>query len=415
MKALFTPLYLVGMWIYTALVGIASLFNKKASQLTKGRRNTWELLKNYDNSTPCVWVHAASLGEFEQGRPLIEAIKEHRPDCKVVLTFYSPSGYEVRKKYDKADLVCYLPADGPCNAQKFIEAINPQEVFFVKYEFWHFFLSALRHKGIRTTGISMIFRPEQAFFRAWGGWFRSMLKKFDHMYVQDQSSADLLESIGIGSYTVAGDTRFDRVRQIAEKSADIELCQRFVSNAEVTIVAGSTWEPDEERLLPYVNDPANNVKLIIASHEVHKERIDALCQKLTVAHCKYTDNPSEPEQCKVMVINTIGMLSAIYKYGQIAYIGGGFGKGIHNTLEAATYGMPVIFGPNHKKFKEACDLLECGAGFTYNTAEELKSIIDSLRTDTAKMAKAKKEADEYVRSMCGATSKVMHDVFGIDC
>ncbi len=411
MTQLFTPFYVLGMWLYTAAVALAQMFNTKARQFISGRRNTWKLLSSYDNSEPCIWIHAASLGEFEQGRPLIEAIKDKYPQRKIVLTFYSPSGYEIRKNYNLADLVCYLPTDGPRNAKRFVRAINPEKAFFVKYEFWHFYLKTLKKQGIATYGVSMIFRPQQSFFKSYGGWFRQMLRSFTHLYIQNETSAELLRSIGIENFTVAGDTRFDRVARIAAASANVELCERFVSNAQTTIVAGSSWEPDEERLLPYINDETNDVKLIIAPHEIDKERVARLCNVLRVPYFRFTEPVENPEAYKVMVVDTIGLLSSIYKYGQIAYIGGGFGKGIHNTLEAATYGMPVIFGPNHKKFNEALDLLACGAGFTYNTTEELRNVLDTLRSDISRMEKAKEEAARYVKSMCGATSRIMTDLF----
>ncbi len=413
MTSLFTPFYLIGMWIYSAAVALASLSNTKAKQLARGRRDTWKRLKNYDNSEKCIWIHAASLGEFEQGRPIIEAIKQRFPNKKIVLTFYSPSGYEIRKNYNLADFICYLPADGPQNARRFVSAINPEMAFFVKYEFWHFFLKSLKNAGVPVYGVSMIFRQQQAFFKGYGAWFRRMLKAFDHLYIQDQQSGELLKQIGIENFTVAGDTRFDRVARIAANSANVELCERFVSNAKITIVSGSSWEPDEERLLPYINDEKNDVKLIIAPHETDDERVSRLCQTLKVPYFRFTrpDEGAKPEESKVMVIDTIGLLSSIYKYGQIAYIGGGFGKGIHNTLEAATYGMPVIFGPNHKRFKEALDLLDCKAAFTYNTAEELKNVLDTLRFDLPTMEKAKAAAAKYVNGMCGATDRIMHDLF----
>lgn len=406
-----TFFYLIGMWLYSFGVALASPFHTKARLLCRGRRHTWRQLASCHNKQRCIWIHAASLGEFEQGRPIIEAIKKHFPQKRIVLTFYSPSGYEVRKNYNLADQVLYLPADGPRNARKFIEAIDPEMAFFVKYEFWHFYLRELAARKTPIYGVSMIFRAEQPFFQSYGKWFANMLRRFQHIYIQDEASAQLLDGIGINQYTVAGDTRFDRVAAIAATSATIDLCQRFVSNATTTIVAGSTWPPDEERLLPYINNPANNVKLIIAPHEVDTARIASLCEQITVPYCLYSDKPTQPEDCKVMIINTIGLLSAIYKYGQISYIGGGFGKGIHNTLEAATYGMPVIFGPNHQRFKEACDLLACGAAFTYNTTNELARILESLRTDLPKMEKAKAEADQYVKSMCGATARIMSDAF----
>lgn len=411
MTHLFTPLYLIGMWIYSFGIAVAAIFNTKAKQLHVGRRQTWKKLQTYVNAEKCIWIHAASLGEFEQGRPIIEAVNERFPDRKIVLTFYSPSGYEVRKNYNLADLICYLPADGPCNARRFIEGINPEMAIFVKYEFWHFYLKTLHRRNIPTYGISMIFRPQQPFFKSYGEWFRQMLRQFQHIYIQDNKSAELLDKIGIHNYTVAGDTRFDRVAKIAAQAAPNEIAERFVAGAKCVIVAGSTWPPDEELLLQYVNNPNNDVKLIIAPHETNEERVKSLCDNISVPHFLYTLPQPQPESYKVLVINTIGLLSGIYRYGKIAYIGGGFGKGIHNTLEAATYGMPVLFGPNHKKFKEACDLIDCRAGFCINTYNDLKDVLDYLRTDIPGMEAAKGQADKYVKSMCGATDRIMHDIF----
>lgn len=413
MNKVISAFYLIGMWVYSLGVRIASLFNEKASQLTKGRTETWKKLAQYDNSQKCIWIHAASLGEFEQGRPLIEAIKAKYPDRKIVLTFYSPSGYEVRKNYNLADLICYLPADGPKNACHFIKAINPEMAFFVKYEFWHFYLKALQKKSIPVYGVSMIFREQQAFFKWYGGWFRDMLRVFGHLYIQDANSASLLDSIGVKNYTVAGDTRFDRVRKIAEASADVDLAKRFAEGASTVMVAGSSWEPDEGVYLKYFNEHKDDasLKLIIATHEIGRERVEKLRQQISIPSFFFTNPPADPENYKVMIVDTIGLLSAIYKYGHIAYIGGGFGVGIHNTLEAATYGMPVLFGPNHKRFKEAVDLIANGAGFCVTSEEEFVKTFESLRSDAAKLKASGEAADRYVKSMCGATDKIMGDLF----
>lgn len=409
-------IYLLGVWLYSAGVRIAACFgNEKAKQLVKGRTETWKKLQTYDNSQKSVWIHAASLGEFEQGRPIIEAIREKYPQKKIVLTFFSPSGYEVRKNYALADLICYLPADGPMNARKFIEAINPEKVIFVKYEFWHFFLASLKKYNIPTYGVSVIFRKQQAFFKWYGAWFRDMLKCFKHLYIQDQTSASLLDTIGISNYTVAGDTRFDRVRKIAQSSANVDIAHRFVEGAQMVMVAGSSWELDEDVYLPYFlnsnNQKNGKLKLIIATHEVDATRVEKLKNRIGESAFFYTNPPTDPENYMVMIVDTIGLLSAIYKYGQVAYIGGGFGKGIHNTLEAATYGMPVIFGPNYKKFKEAVDLIACGAGYCVGSENDFNQIMTQLCSDEARLKQSGVEADAYVKSMCGATDKVMHDLF----
>ncbi len=402
--------YLIGMWVYGLCVRIASLFNEKAKLLCAGRSETWRKLKDYDSTGGCIWVHAASLGEFEQGRPLIEAIKEKHPDQKIVLTFYSPSGYEVRKNYNKADLVCYLPADGPQNAKRFIDSINPTAVYFVKYEFWHFFLKEVYRRKLPLYGISMIFRKQQPFFSTWGDWFREMLTFFTHIYVQDKTSGELLESINVKNYSVVGDTRFDRVRQIADNAREVETVKTFVEGAPQVIVAGSTWPPDEDIIFDYINRADANVKLVIAPHEIDKARVDSLCSKLKVPYVRFTETEgADLAGAKVFVVNTIGVLSSIYRYGTLTYVGGGFGVGIHNTLEPAIYGLPVIFGPNHKKFKEALDLIDCGGGFSIAGKEDFNNLISRFFSNSESLAKAGKSAGDYCQSMLGATKVIMED------
>ncbi|MCQ2214432.1 MAG: 3-deoxy-D-manno-octulosonic acid transferase [Bacteroidales bacterium] len=413
MKHIISILYAIGMPFYGFVLNIVAMFgHKKAKLLVNGRKDTWEKLKTYDNSTSCIWIHAASLGEFEQGRPIIEAIRAKYPNKKIVLTFYSPSGYEVRKNYKEVDLVCYLPSDRSGNAKRFIEAINPEMAFFVKYEFWHHYINEIHKRGIALYGVSVIFRDTQPFFKSWGGWFRDMLHKYTRIYVQDQLSADLLKSIGIedNKYVVAGDTRFDRVRQIASNAKDVEIVERFVKNASRVIVMGSAWPPDDEVVFPYINNAPKDVKLIVAPHEIHSERIKGLVGRLSVKTSLYTEPASDLEDCQVLVVNTIGLLSTIYKYGQIGYIGGGFGVGIHNTLEAATYSMPVLFGPNYKRFKEAVDLIDCGGGFCIKSKEDVKGKLDLWLNDQNALATAGEAAGKYVASMCGATEKIMAEI-----
>lgn len=406
-----TIVYTIGMWLFRALIMAASPFNEKAKQLNHGLCLVWQKLHMYVNDTKCIWIHVASLGEFEQGRPLIEAIKEKYPNRKIVLTFFSPSGYEVRHNYNLADLVCYLPLDGPINAHRFVNMINPEVAFFVKYEFWHFYLDELHRRNIPVYGVSMIFRKQQQFFKPLGGWFRHMLRDFKHIYIQNSVSAELLDSINIKNYSIVGDTRFDRVAKIAAASADYEVPRAFSQNSRV-IVAGSSWAPDEDILIEYINNAPQDVKLILAPHEIDEEHIKQIVQKIKVPYSLMTAPAADYETQKVLIVNTIGMLSAIYKYGQIAYLGGGFGKGIHNTLEAATYGMPVIFGPKYKKFKEACDLIEWGAAFTINNYNDFNNVLDNLWSDIQRMETSKKQASQYVKSMCGATDAIIADVFG---
>ena len=404
--------YLLGMWTYTLGVKVASLFGGKARLLNDGRRETWAKLSGYDNKEKSVWVHAASLGEFEQGRPIIEAIRKANPGQRIVLTFYSPSGYEVRKNYKGADLVCYLPADGPGNARRFVEGINPSKVYFVKYEFWHFFLKAIKEHKAELYGVSMIFRPEQPFFKWWGGWFRDMLHKFDRIFVQDNESAELLRQKADYSHTTTtGDTRFDRVAQIVSEASEVETAKRFVEGAERVIVAGSTWPPDEKLIVDYINKSPEGTKLIIAPHEIGEERVRGLCESFKVGYSLFTEPKEDLKGVRVLVVNTIGLLSAIYRYGDVTYVGGGFGVGIHNTLEPATYGLPVVFGPKHQKFKEAVDLVSCGGGFSISTKEEFCTVMDRLLTDETAWREAGKAADTYCKSKLGATETILRETY----
>ena len=406
-------LYDLGIALISVYIRIGSLFNKKLKLLYSGRKEAWEKLKSVRTEEPTIWIHAASLGEFEQGRPLIESIKNNFPEKKIVLTFFSPSGYEVRKNYDLADHVIYLPSDTKVNARRFINAVNPEKVFFVKYEFWYNFLHELNKRSIPVYGVSVIFRKEKVFFKWYGGWFRKMLGFFDHLYLQDEQSAGLLRSIGITKFTVAGDTRFDRVKEIAGAASDIEVAERF-SEGYKTIVAGSSWPPDEKILSKYIDKAPNDVKMIIAPHVIDESHIKQIESMLNVPFFRITSPPEDPEKYKVMIVNTIGMLSAIYRYGQIAYIGGGFGIGIHNTLEAAVYGIPVLFGPNYKRFKEACDLIDAGGGFEIKAFDDFNSIVTEMWEDEGLLEKRGSFAGKYVESMCGATAVIMKDIFSVD-
>lgn len=406
-------LYNFGIAFFSFLLRIAAPFNVKAKQLLIGRRDTWQKLKLFQASGKVIWVHCASLGEFEQGRPLIEAIKAQFPAYKIALTFFSPSGYEIRKNYNMADLVVYLPADTPSNAKRFIKAINPSMAFFVKYEFWYHYYKCLKKSEIQVYSISTIFRQNQVFFKWYGGWYRSILKAVSRFYVQDQKSGQLLEQIGLKNYVVAGDTRFDRVTAIAQSAAEVPEVRDFAAHGKV-LVAGSSWPADEAILAEYINNAGDDVKLIIAPHEVHESHISQLEQRFKVQVGRFSkkDNTSFNE-CRVLIIDTIGLLSAIYRYGSVAYIGGGFGKGIHNTLEAATYGVPVIFGPNHKKFKEALDLIQVGGGFAIESQHDFNRIMESLwNPKSDKELKLAGDASrKYVLSMCGATPLIMKELF----
>ena len=408
-----TLIYNTGIILINFFIAVGALFSNKLKLLRKGRRDLWRKLKESDIDGPVIWIHAASLGEFEQGRPIIEAVKKHLPGKKIVLTFFSPSGYEVRKNYDLADHVFYLPGDTPGNVKRFIEAVRPEKVFFVKYEFWYNFITHLKAYDIPVYGVSVLFRKEQVFFKWYGGLFRKMLKSFEHLYLQDERSASLLDTISVKNYTVAGDTRFDRVKEIAESAGEIDIAREFAGNNR-TIVAGSTWPADEKILLDYINGAEDDIRLIIAPHEIHEGHVKQIESALKVPYFRITSPPEDPREYKVMIVDTIGMLAAIYRYGQAAYVGGGFGSGIHNTLEAATYGIPVIFGPNYKRFKEACDLIDVGGGFTISDHRGFNEIISGLWSDPEFLKKSGEAAGEYVNKMCGATARIMKDVFSVE-
>lgn len=399
----------MGIALFDLAVSLAAPFSKRAALLVKGRKTVWDTLGGVSLEGDVIWVHCASLGEFEQGRPLIEAIRKKNPSYKIVLSFYSPSGYEVRKNYKEADVVCYLPSDTRANAKRFISTVNPRMVFFVKYEYWYNYFRELKEVGTPLYLVSAIFRKDQIFFKWYGGWFRKILNNVKCFYIQDEKSAALLDGIGIKAYIVAGDTRFDRVAAIAAAANPIPVVENFATGAKV-LVAGSTWPADEQIIASYINNSAKDVKLIIAPHMVDESHIQQLERRFTLPVCHYTKVKGEiGADVRVLIIDTIGLLSAIYRYGSVAYLGGGFGKGIHNTLEAATYGMPVIFGPRHLKFKEAIDLKEKGAGFSINDSVEFGNLMERLWDDENNdyLKKSGEAALEYVQSMCGATEEIL--------
>lgn len=370
------PLYNIGISLYGAAARLASLQSKKVSDMIAGQRATLNTLESerltkapdgYD-----VWIHAASLGEFEQGRPLIERLRREHPEKKILLTFFSPSGYNVRRNYDRVDTVAYLPFDTPAKVKRFLDAAKPKMAIFVKYEFWGNYLEQLHRRGIPTYLISSIFRPSQRFFRPGGEWARNMLRKFNHLYLQDEASRKLLAGIGIENTTVAGDTRFDRVTDIMRMAKEVKIAGKFTENAKFTLIAGSSWPADEDIYIPWIK--ANpQVKAIIAPHEFDKERLGLLRKRFAgkavlLSELQFPSDLNGDEQ--VLIIDCFGLLSSLYNYGSVAYIGGGFGAGIHNINEAAVFGIPVVFGPRHHKFKEASDLIACGGGFEINNREE---------------------------------------------
>ncbi len=400
--------YKIGIRVYFLLVILASPFNEKARRWLKGRRGMWKKIKRSIPSNARVfWFHCSSLGEFEQGRPVIEEIRERIPEVFILLTFFSPSGYELRKNYPGADLVSYLPLDTRFNAWRFINLVKPAAVYFIKYEFWYYFLRTLRKKKIPVFLVSAKFREDQAFFQWYGRWYRKFLRFFTCSFVQDQNSARLLGQVDIRDVIVSGDTRFDRVNAIASRSHDYPDIDNFRGDKKV-IIAGSTWERDEEILVQYINSSDEGVKFILAPHEISSRKIYRLVEQIEFPVVRFTDEERRGYPgAKVLLIDTIGHLSSVYKYGDIAYIGGGFGKGIHNILEAATYGLPVVFGPNYHKFLEAVEMLELQAAFHISDYQSMAESFDRLLSNDEYLKESSAKAREYVRSRTGATGLIL--------
>lgn len=402
--------YILGMHIIYVLIAIASLFNSKARYWIKGRKGLLQKLKRDINENENIaWFHCASLGEFEQGRPVIEKFKEQYPDYKILLTFYSPSGFEIRKDYNKADYIYYLPIDTPQNAKAFIKIVKPQIVFFIKYEFWYYFLKEINKHNIPLYLVSGIFRKDQHFFKKYAKRARKMLSFFTHFFVQNEQSKELLHSVGFENVTISGDTRFDRVYAISKQTKSLELIEKFRSGA-LTLIAGSTWRPDEEILIKYLNETSFKVKFIIAPHEIHSENMrrieNSFKDEFNVLRYSAA-NENNIEQANILIIDSIGLLSSLYKYGDLAYIGGGFGKGIHNTLEAATFGLPILFGPNYLKFKEAIDLINKKAAYSVENYEDLKDKLNFLIGDQSNLKELGVKASNYVSKNCGATETIL--------
>lgn len=399
--------------LYTSAVHIAALFSKKVAKMVKGEKEAFSVLaQKIEPGAKYLWFHAASLGEFEQGRPLIEEIRRTYPEYKILQTFFSPSGYEVRKDYKGADIVCYLPLDTPRNVKRFIELAHPSKAFFIKYEFWKNYLSELKKQEIPVYSVSSIFRPGQIFFRWYGrlAGYTDVLKCFEHLFVQNEESVNLLKEIGITDTTIVGDTRFDRVLDICHKAKELPLVERFKGNNDHTFVAGSSWAPDEDIFIPYFNAHPE-MKLIIAPHVIDEAHLSEIISKLTRPVVRYSKATLENVQhADYLIIDCFGLLSSIYRYGDVAYIGGGFGVGIHNTLEAAVYGIPVLFGPNNKKFLEAQGLKACKGGFEIQGTDDFKSLMDSFFTNYAVLDKAGKKAGNYVVDHAGALKKIMQVV-----
>jgi len=406
-------LYYIAIKSYAFFILLASPFNKKAGLWVAGRRNLLQKIKEAGlANTSAIWMHVSSLGEFEQGRPLLEEIRKKYPKYKIILTFFSPSGYEIRKNYEGADYIFYLPNDGPLNARRFIDTIQPEIAIFVKYDFWYFYMRYLNMKRIPVFLISAVFRPGQLFFKWYGAWYRKLLTRFTHIFVQDKPSADLLKGIHYNSFDIAGDTRIDRVAGIALKSLPNSKVEAF-KNEEPLIVVGSTWPQDEEILLHWYKGISARWKLIIAPHNVEEDNINRLCQNIGISYqlySKFENKKTARSEARILIIDNIGLLSSLYRYADIAYIGGAFGKGLHNILEPATFGIPVIFGPKYHKFSEAVAMVQCKAAFSVKNGQELEHTLNELIHDEDKRKGAGIKASVYVKTNEGATQKVFQQI-----
>lgn len=407
-------LYDLGIKLYEYAVKIASYRNINAKKMCEGHKNIFTRLKAaIGGDTDIVWFHAASLGEFEQGRPVIEAYRKRYPNDKVLVTFFSPSGYEIRKDYQGADYVFYLPFDTSSNVKQFLDIVNPKKIFFIKYEFWINYLTEIHSRKIECYLFSAIFNPKQLFFKPYGGIYRKVLNSFTHIFVQDQDSLDLLASIGVSNVTVAGDTRFDRVSEIVRNGKELPLIKTFKATQRVFIV-GSSWEPDDKIVTDIIFQNKENIKFIIAPHQITEQKISTLAETLSAAGhatARYTKcTPEEATSAEVLIIDTIGILSSAYKYAELGMIGGGFGVGIHNTLEAATFGLPLMFGNNYHRFKEACDLIDLGAATSIESSTEAIEWVNSMITSKELLAKCSLAAAGYVKRKTGATDIILNRI-----
>ncbi|MDR1372479.1 MAG: 3-deoxy-D-manno-octulosonic acid transferase [Dysgonamonadaceae bacterium] len=411
-------MYHLAITLYAFVVRLVSPFNPKAKKMLTGQRKTFSILKEkIDKNARYIWFHAASLGEFEQGRPLIEKIRNEKPEYKILLTFFSPSGYEIRKNYESADIVCYLPFDYLGNARKFLRLVHPEIAVFIKYEFWMNYLNKLKDNNIPTYIISAIFRPNQIFFRWYGRHYSKVLNDFDWFFVQNERSRQLLNHFKHNNITVCGDTRFDRVKQIADKAERLPVIEHFIESESAEkpfiLVAGSSWEQDEEILFPFFNTHPE-IKLIIAPHEMNGNRIANLTSRLKRTYILYSQaKEQETLDADCLVIDCFGLLSTIYRYGQIAYIGGGCGKGIHNIVEAAVYGIPVIFGANYVKSREASELIDAGGAFSVSSQAQFNEYVNSLLSYPNLLAETGEKTRDYVNTNLGATKIIFEKIFGM--
>lgn len=398
--------------LYAFIVYIISPFHRKARLIVKGHSDVFKKLKaEIDPNANYIWLHAASLGEFEQGRPIIENIKENYPSYKILLTFFSPSGYEVRKDYELADIICYLPFDRKSNVKRFLNLANPHMAIFIKYEFWYNYVNQLHKRNIPIYMVSAIFRPNQIFFRWYGKLYQKMLHFYTYICVQDDNSKQLLNNIGVTNVEVCGDTRFDRVLDIKNRSKALPLAEAFSKNEkgekQLTLVAGSSWPKDEDIFVTYFNKKSD-LKLIIAPHEIHEAHIsyiESILKRPSIRYSKATPENIQHYDC--LIIDSYGLLSSLYRYGEIAYVGGGFGVGIHNILEAAVYGIPVFFGPNFKKFREAHQIIEEGGGYPIQDEETFSSLMDEFLEYPHVLSSAGDLAGKYVENNAGVVDKVM--------
>ena len=408
-------IYSFFIFFYGLFIRFAAIFNDKARQWVDGRRGIFAklegALKEVDRSkTPVIWFHASSLGEFEQGRPIIESFRQTYPQYKILLTFYSPSGYAVRKNWDQADWIFYLPLDTPGNARRWMDVVQPAAAIFIKYDFWFNFLSCLRERKIPVYFVSALFRPSQHFFKWYGGWFRDQLPAVTRFFVQNRASAQLLEGIGVTNVTLTGDTRFDRVFAIASRKHSFPLIEQFIGSKRV-FIGGSTWGEDEALLIPLIRNNNLDLKFILAPHDTSPGRIQRILAQLDRPVITYSDlNPENAGQADVLIIDSVGILAQLYQYATLAFIGGGFGTAIHNIQEPITYGVPVFFGPRYHKFKEAVDLIAHGGVFCVTSTGELAATAARLLSDPAEYQRVSGLCRNYVDENRGATEKIMQEL-----
>jgi 3-deoxy-D-manno-octulosonic-acid transferase len=401
-------LYNIAIQCYVLGIRVASLFNPKARQWLDGRKDVFKDLAaiGFKDSHSLVWIHAASLGEFEQGRPIIEQLKKEYSDCKILLTFFSPSGYEIRKNYDLADYVTYLPIDSKRNAQRFINLVRPQLAIFIKYELWFHFLNELQNAKIPTLLISALFRKNQFFFKSYGRWFKPVIAGLDHIFVQSESAGQVLRQHGISNFSVTGDTRIDRVVRIREEKKSFPIIEDFIKNSPV-LICGSTWPADEEIIQHFINKNPKKWRYIIAPHDISPARINYIENLFQIKSIRYSKaKGANLSDFDLLIIDNIGMLSSLYQYGKVAYIGGGFGKGLHNTLEPITFGLPVIFGSNYQNFEEAKWLVENGGGFSVNSSSGFSKVLNRFE-DESYFLQCSEKAKFYIQKNKGATQQIM--------